>query len=397
MQDVKNSITLLIIIGDSHTGKSSINDKLCDIYPSLFMPSVSHTSRDKRIREVEGVDYYFVDKNYFTDNNDTFLEWEEFGEEYYGTGLVNIKEAYRQNKILGLVLEERGALSLKKNLQELVIDGENIKIESKIVFLDIEREKICRLHSEKLNEQNLSPTIKREKELVFRSRLEREDYSKRTKELREDIYENSSLVREDFLDERYFSDIISILPTCVEDHVNNLIDEKAKIELNYSNAHEELCKKLSILIPSRKKISYALNKKIAPAYIIDDIAKEFSIETKALIEYSKQKEEFPLLQISGNGIDSARCRFSDIGLVGEYISNFIEENEGSKDNDILNLVVGIHTENGYSSVQLSELANFSLSDLPLSQEIKNKIEKTEAKEKIITKIPKINLDFLKQL
>ena len=51
---------MLALIGKSGAGKTTIEDTLIREYG--FQRAISHTSREKRVNDVEGVNYYFVSK-----------------------------------------------------------------------------------------------------------------------------------------------------------------------------------------------------------------------------------------------------------------------------------------------------------------------------------------------
>ena len=51
---------MLALIGKSGSGKTTIEDTLIKEYG--FKRAISHTSREKRVNDVEGVNYYFVSK-----------------------------------------------------------------------------------------------------------------------------------------------------------------------------------------------------------------------------------------------------------------------------------------------------------------------------------------------
>lgn len=51
---------MLALIGKSGAGKTTIEDTLIREYG--FQRAISHTSREKRVNDVEGVNYYFVTK-----------------------------------------------------------------------------------------------------------------------------------------------------------------------------------------------------------------------------------------------------------------------------------------------------------------------------------------------
>ncbi len=51
---------MLALIGKSGSGKTTIEDTLIREYG--FKRAISHTSRDKRVNDIDGVNYYFVSK-----------------------------------------------------------------------------------------------------------------------------------------------------------------------------------------------------------------------------------------------------------------------------------------------------------------------------------------------
>ena len=55
----------LVICGPSGVGKSTIIKRLTDEFPGLFGFSVSHTTRQPRNGECDGVNYYYVTRDNF--------------------------------------------------------------------------------------------------------------------------------------------------------------------------------------------------------------------------------------------------------------------------------------------------------------------------------------------
>lgn len=77
---------LIAIIGQSGSGKDTIFQNLLKMNHELH-PIIRHTTRPLREGEVEGVNYYFTDKNCFADRllNNEFLEVACFNNWFYGT------------------------------------------------------------------------------------------------------------------------------------------------------------------------------------------------------------------------------------------------------------------------------------------------------------------------
>ena len=109
---------LLLIIGVSGSGKSSIAKKLCEKYN--FQEIASHTTRDKRkgeksqfdVSEGERPDYIFVSKTDFQEmvNKGEFIENIEFGGNFYGVHKSRILTSSR----IALVVEPEGAKQITK-------------------------------------------------------------------------------------------------------------------------------------------------------------------------------------------------------------------------------------------------------------------------------------------
>lgn len=115
----KEGITeLLLIIGVSGSGKSTIAKKLCEKYS--FQEIASHTTRDKRkgeksqfdVSEGERPDYIFVSKADFQEmvNKGEFIENIEFGGNFYGVHKSRILTGSR----IALVVEPEGAKQISK-------------------------------------------------------------------------------------------------------------------------------------------------------------------------------------------------------------------------------------------------------------------------------------------
>lgn len=107
---------IVVITAPSAAGKTTLIKKYLENHPQTLF-SVSHTTRDKRSGEIEGKDYYFIDKEKFEEmiNEGKFLEWANVHEHYYGTSFEEIEKAKNKNDTLILDLDIQGALFLKEN------------------------------------------------------------------------------------------------------------------------------------------------------------------------------------------------------------------------------------------------------------------------------------------
>jgi guanylate kinase len=74
----------IVLVGKGASGKNHLLKRLEE---RGFRHLVSHTTRPMRTGEKDGVEYHFVSKDEFERmvENDEFLEYQKFGENYYGT------------------------------------------------------------------------------------------------------------------------------------------------------------------------------------------------------------------------------------------------------------------------------------------------------------------------
>ena len=112
---------ILIISGPSGCGKSTL---LKEVYKEIsdYYFSISTTTRDPRIGEEHGVDYFFVSKEEFEQDiaNDDFLEYALVHGNYYGTSLKPIKKALEEGKLVIFDIDVQGHEIVRKKLDSIV-------------------------------------------------------------------------------------------------------------------------------------------------------------------------------------------------------------------------------------------------------------------------------------
>jgi guanylate kinase len=88
---------MLILSSPSGAGKTSISKGLLERDPKLKM-SVSMTTRPPRPGEIDGIDYYFIDKESFKAkiDNQEFLEYAKVFGHYYGTPKKPVEDLLKQ-------------------------------------------------------------------------------------------------------------------------------------------------------------------------------------------------------------------------------------------------------------------------------------------------------------
>src|SRR5690554_1914557 len=113
---------LVVISGPSGVGKGTVREALFNMTNHNLVYSVSTTTRKARKNEVEGKDYYFVNREQFMEDikNDRFLEWAEFVGNFYGTPRDKVEKALDEGKEVVLEIEVEGALQVREQMKEAV-------------------------------------------------------------------------------------------------------------------------------------------------------------------------------------------------------------------------------------------------------------------------------------
>lgn len=101
---------LFILSAPSGTGKTTILKKVMQEIGKLAF-SVSHTTRQPRKGEKDGVDYHFVTVEEFKSMRDEgmFLEWAEVHGNYYGTSRMAVLEQLKKRIDIILDIDVQGA------------------------------------------------------------------------------------------------------------------------------------------------------------------------------------------------------------------------------------------------------------------------------------------------
>jgi guanylate kinase len=94
-----DDLLLLIISSPSGAGKTTLTRDLLAHFSDITF-SVSHTTRKPRSTEVDGRDYYFVNRQHFDEliEAHAFVEWAEVHGNFYGTSLAEIERARTEQK-----------------------------------------------------------------------------------------------------------------------------------------------------------------------------------------------------------------------------------------------------------------------------------------------------------
>ncbi len=114
--------TLFIITAASGTGKTSLVKELLATTDNLKV-SISHTTRQPRPAEADGVHYYFTDKAAFEQliAEGAFFEYAEVFGNYYGTSKQAVDDLLNQGIDVILEIDWQGALQVKEKSPQAVM------------------------------------------------------------------------------------------------------------------------------------------------------------------------------------------------------------------------------------------------------------------------------------
>ncbi|WP_173442976.1 guanylate kinase [Selenomonas ruminantium] len=106
---------LMVVSGPSGTGKGTVCSELLAQAEDLAY-SISATTRQPRAGEVDGKNYYFMDKAEFEQKiaEGGFLEYANVYGNYYGTPLGKIEERLAKGVDILLEIDTQGALNVMK-------------------------------------------------------------------------------------------------------------------------------------------------------------------------------------------------------------------------------------------------------------------------------------------
>ena len=113
--------SLFIISGPSGTGKGTVCAELVK-HDNIFL-SISATTRNKRVGEIEGETYFYTTKEQFEEmiKKDMMLEYAVYGGNYYGTPKAAVENMLKEGKNVILEIEAQGALKVKEKMPEAIL------------------------------------------------------------------------------------------------------------------------------------------------------------------------------------------------------------------------------------------------------------------------------------
>jgi len=111
---------LIVLSGPSGVGKGTVRKAIFEEDGIDFQYSISATTRQPRIGEVNGEDYFFVSREAFEEkiSNGDMLEYAQYVNNYYGTPKSFIDETLASGRDVFLEIDVQGALQVKSKMPE---------------------------------------------------------------------------------------------------------------------------------------------------------------------------------------------------------------------------------------------------------------------------------------
>ncbi len=113
--------TLFMISAPSGAGKTSLVKQLVEDMENLFV-SVSHTTRQQRLGEIQAQDYFFVSMDEFKTmlSNQAFLEHAQVFDNCYGTARQTVESNLQEGKDVILEIDWQGAQQIRSVLKDCI-------------------------------------------------------------------------------------------------------------------------------------------------------------------------------------------------------------------------------------------------------------------------------------
>lgn len=150
---MKSEGSLFIISAPSGTGKTSLVTAVCKELPHI-RKSVSHTTREMRAGEIDGVHYNFVTKSQFDQilTDGIFLEHAEVFENNYGTSKAWVMSMLREGTDVILEIDWQGAQQIRQKMPDaisiFILPPGGAVLRQRLVARNLDNEKKIALRTE---------------------------------------------------------------------------------------------------------------------------------------------------------------------------------------------------------------------------------------------------------
>ena len=113
---------LIVVSGFSGAGKGTLMKKLMQDYDNYAL-SISATTRQPRVGEEDGREYFFRTKEEFEKMiaKDELIEYAKYVENYYGTPRAYVEKMLDEGKDVILEIEIQGALKVKEKFPDTLL------------------------------------------------------------------------------------------------------------------------------------------------------------------------------------------------------------------------------------------------------------------------------------
>ena len=101
---------IIFLVGSNGSGKDTIAKKVINLVKDSTQV-ITYTTREKRQREVNGEDKYFVNMEEFEKLKKDLIEYNLYGNNYYGTHPGDILKTMESNTHLVMILEPNGIIN----------------------------------------------------------------------------------------------------------------------------------------------------------------------------------------------------------------------------------------------------------------------------------------------
>ncbi len=149
---------LILLTGPSGVGKGTLVEELLKRHPEIWL-SISATTRAPRTGEQDGKQYFFFNKDSFSEliENGGFLEWAEFAGNFYGTPRKPVEECLALGRKILLEIELEGARQVRKSFpnafQVFLAPPSLIELERRIRGRDMDSEEAIQARLERAREE----------------------------------------------------------------------------------------------------------------------------------------------------------------------------------------------------------------------------------------------------
>lgn len=113
---------LFILYGPSGSGKSTLISEIWKKFPEIVSPIITYTTRQPRVNEIHGKDYYFINQEDFflKQSQDYFIHATHYLSNHYGASKAIISDL-EAGKNLIAIFDRAGAHEVKNSISRAVL------------------------------------------------------------------------------------------------------------------------------------------------------------------------------------------------------------------------------------------------------------------------------------